>query len=165
MFLGFFYNYLFLKININYIVFILNIMIANFGGFTYFISFLIILSLLGYYSYRFLFTNFLTNLGFKSEINTLGKMFGSYNLSLFIVGIIILFKNNGPNGMWSYFLIISLASFLICAINLLSNLGIIKRYGIPEYWRSVIASGLIFILSIYISLFGIYDSLYYSFIN
>ena len=126
-------------------------MIDNFNNIFYLTLFIVYLCLIGFYVYRCLFNP----IGLTKEFNTgkesvyLVRIIGTFVLSLFLMGIYILFRHSGPSGTWIYF-------------NLAFLLGLFQAsYDTAFYFKLIdVIVGAFFLLTSIILILGLSDKIY-----
>ena len=123
-------------------------MIENLGGAIPFVSFLLLLLLMAFFSFRFIFLpeKFALAQGYQENTAIVLRLVGAFMFSYLVSGIIILFGSYGLQETSYYFLTLSITFVLIFILMGARYFNLPKDYGIKPNPQPVIASTVGFLL-------------------
>ena len=122
-------------------------MIENLGGTIPFVSFLLLLALMAFFSFRFIFLpeKFAIEQGYQENTAIVLRLVGAFMVSYLFSGLIILFGSSGLEGTKYYFLSLRFTFVLIFILMGARYFNLPKDYGIKPNPQPVVASTLGFI--------------------
>ena len=137
-------------------------MIENFGNIFYLILFLINIFFLGYYAFRIIFApkGMLTEYELDDTAILPLRLIGTFVVPFIIVGIYLLFRDNGVEGAWIFFILGFLISLGQLLYDILQRMKIVDSdYKIKESKADTIIS-IAFVLINAILIYGLSDKIY-----
>ena len=138
-------------------------MINLFNGYIFFGIFIITLLMGAYYAYRSLLDtkSFMAQYGIHVTAMLPARLAGSLIASITIVGIYILFRENGPEGTWAFFAINFIQALLFSIFGYLSvNDKEIKELDDVKYTAEGYVVPLILTILNAILIYGLSDKIY-----
>ena len=138
-------------------------MIELFNGYIFFGIFIITLLMGAYYAYRSLLDtkSFMAQYGIHVTAMLPARLAGSLIASITIVGIYILFRENGPEGTWAFFAINFIQALLFSIFGYLSvNDKEIKELDDVKYTAEGYVVPLILTILNAILIYGLSDKIY-----
>jgi len=138
-------------------------MIDLFNGYIFFGIFIITLLMGAYYAYRSLLDtkSFMAQYGIHVTAMLPARLAGSLIASITIVGIYILFRENGPEGTWAFFAINFIQALLFSIFGYLSvNDKEIKELDDVKYTAEGYVVPLILTILNAILIYGLSDKIY-----
>ena len=138
-------------------------MISLFNGYIFFGIFIITLLMGAYYAYRSLLDtkSFMNQYGINVTALLPARLAGSLIASITIVGIYILFRENGPEGTWAFFAINFLQAFIFSIFGYLSvNDQEIKELDDVKYTAEAYVVPLILAILNAVLIYGLSDKIY-----
>ena len=138
-------------------------MIDLFNGYIFFGIFIITLLMGGYYAYRSLLDtkSFMAQYGIHVTAMLPARLAGSLIASITIVGIYILFRENGPEGTWPFFAINFIQALLFSIFGYLSvNDQDIKELNDVKYTAEAYVVPLILAILNALLIYGLSDKIY-----
>ena len=137
-------------------------MIENFGNIFYLILFIINIFFLGYYGFRIVFApkGMLTEYELDDTAIMPLRIIGTFVVPFVIVGIYLLFRDNGVEGAWIYFILGFLISLGQLLYDILQRMKIVDSdYKIKQSTLDTIIS-IAFVLINAILIYGLADKIY-----
>ena len=138
-------------------------MINLFNGYIFFGIFIITLLMGAYYAYRSLLDtkSFMAQYGIHVTAMLPARLAGSLIASITIVGIYILFRQNGPEGTWAFFAINFIQALLFSIFGYLSvNDKEIKELDDVKYTAEGYVVPLILTILNAVLIYGLSDKIY-----
>ena len=138
-------------------------MIDLFNGYIFFGIFIITLLMGAYYAYRSLLDtkSFMAQYGIHVTAMLPARLAGSLIASITIVGIYILFRENGPEGTWAFFAINFIQALLFSIFGYLSvNDKEIKELEDVKYTAEGYVVPLVLTILNAILIYGLSDKIY-----
>ena len=138
-------------------------MIDLFNGYIFFGIFIITLLMGAYYAYRSLLDtkSFMAQYGIHVTAMLPARLAGSLIASITIVGIYILFRENGPEGTWAFFAINFIQALLFSIFGYLSvNDKEIKEINDVKYTAEGYVVPLILTILNAVLIYGLSDKIY-----
>ena len=138
-------------------------MINLFNGYIFFGIFIITLLMGAYYAYRSLLDtkSFMAQYGIHVTAMLPARLAGSLIASITIVGIYILFRENGPEGTWAFFAINFIQALLFSIFGYLSvNDKEIKELDDVKYTAEAYVVPLILAILNAVLIYGLSDKIY-----
>ena len=138
-------------------------MIDLFNGYIFFGIFIITLLMGAYYAYRSLLDtkSFMAQYGIHVTAMLPARLAGSLIASITIVGIYILFRENGPEGTWAFFAINFIQALLFSIFGYLSvNDKEIKELDDVKYTAEGYIVPLILTILNAVLIYGLSDKIY-----
>ena len=138
-------------------------MIELFNGYIFFGIFIITLLMGAYYAYRSLLDtkSFMAQYGIHVTAMLPARLAGSLIASITIVGIYILFRENGPEGTWAFFAINFIQALLFSIFGYLSvNDKEIKEINDVKYTAEGYVVPLILTILNAVLIYGLSDKIY-----
>ena len=138
-------------------------MIDLFNGYIFFGIFIITLLMGAYYAYRSLLDtkSFMAQYGIDVTAMLPARLAGSLIASITIVGIYILFRENGPEGTWAFFAINFIQALLFSIFGYLSvNDKEIKEINDVKYTAEGYVVPLILTILNAVLIYGLSDKIY-----
>ena len=138
-------------------------MINLFNGYIFFGIFIITLLMGAYYAYRSLLDtkSFMAQYGIHVTAMLPARLAGSLIASITIVGIYILFRENGPEGTWAFFAINFIQALLFSIFGYLSvNDKEIKELDDVKYTAEAYVVPLILAILNALLIYGLSDKIY-----
>ena len=138
-------------------------MIELFNGYIFFGIFIITLLMGAYYAYRSLLDtkSFMAQYGIHVTAMLPARLAGSLIASITIVGIYILFRENGPEGTWAFFAINFIQALLFSIFGYLSvNDKEIKELDDVKYTAEGYIVPLILTILNAVLIYGLSDKIY-----
>ena len=138
-------------------------MINLFNGYIFFGIFIITLLMGAYYAYRSLLDtkSFMAQYGIHVTAMLPARLAGSLIASITIVGIYILFRENGPEGTWAFFAINFIQALLFSIFGYLSvNDKEIKELDDVKYTAEGYIVPLILTILNAVLIYGLSDKIY-----
>ena len=138
-------------------------MIDLFNGYIFFGIFIITLLMGAYYAYRSLLDtkSFMAQYGIHVTAMLPARLAGSLIASITIVGIYILFRENGPEGTWAFFAINFIQALLFSIFGYLSvNDQDIKELDGVKYTAEAYVVPLVLAILNAVLIFGLSDKIY-----
>ena len=138
-------------------------MIDLFNGYIFFGIFIITLLMGAYYAYRSLVDtkSFMAQYGIHVTAMLPARLAGSLIASITIVGIYILFRENGPEGTWAFFAINFIQALLFSIFGYLSvNDKEIKELDDVKYTAEAYLVPLILAILNAVLIYGLSDKIY-----
>ena len=138
-------------------------MIELFNGYIFFGIFIITLLMGAYYAYRSLLDtkSFMAQYGIDVTAMLPARLAGSLIASITIVGIYILFRENGPEGTWAFFAINFIQALLFSIFGYLSvNDKEIKEINDVKYTAEGYVVPLILTILNAMLIYGLSDKIY-----
>ena len=138
-------------------------MIDLFNGYIFFGIFIITLLMGAYYAYRSLLDtkSFMAQYGIDVTAMLPARLAGSLIASITIVGIYILFRENGPEGTWAFFAINFIQALLFSIFGYLSvNDKEIKELDDVKYTAEGYIVPLILTILNAVLIYGLSDKIY-----
>ena len=138
-------------------------MIELFNGYIFFGIFIITLLMGAYYAYRSLLDtkSFMAQYGIHVTAMLPARLAGSLIASITIVGIYILFRENGPEGTWAFFAINFIQALLFSIFGYLSvNDKEIKELDDVKYTAEGYVVPLILTILNAVLIYGLSDKIY-----
>ena len=138
-------------------------MIDLFNGYIFFGIFIITLLMGAYYAYRSLLDtkSFMAQYGIHVTAMLPARLAGSLIASITIVGIYILFRENGPEGTWAFFAINFIQALLFSIFGYLSvNDKEIKELDDVKYTAEGYVVPLILTILNAVLIYGLSDKIY-----
>ena len=136
-------------------------MIESFNGTFLFIFYLLNLGGGAYYAYQSVLTTekFLSNYGIHQSALLPTRLAGSFVLATVLLGVYILFR--GPEGTWSYFVILFLQSLIFCVLGYVSVTysAAAKLEGVKYTAEAYIAPAIFTIIN-GVLIYGLSDKIY-----
>ena len=122
-------------------------MVLNLGGMIPYVSYLLLLALMAFFSFRFIFLpeKFAVDQGYQENTAIVLRLVGAFMASYLVSGLIILFGSNGLDGTYYYFLTLRITFVLIFLLMGARYFNLPKDYGIKPNPQPVVASTLGFI--------------------
>ena len=137
-------------------------MIENFGNIFYLILFIINIFFLGYYGFRIVFVpkGMLTEYELEDTAILPLRIIGTFVVPFVIVGIYLLFRDNGVEGVWIYFILGFLISLGQLLYDILQRMKIVDSdYKIKQSTLDTIIS-IAFVLINAILIYGLSEKIY-----
>ena len=138
-------------------------MISLFNGYIFFGIFIVTLLMGAYYAYRSLLDtkSFMKQYGIHVTALLPARLAGSLIASITVVGVYILFRENGPEGTWAFFAINFLQALIFSIFGYLSvNDQEIKELDDVKYTAEAYVVPLILAILNAILIFGLSDKIY-----
>ena len=138
-------------------------MIDLFNGYIFFGIFIITLLMGAYYAYRSLLDtkSFMAQYGIHVTAMLPARLAGSLIASITIVGVYILFRENGPEGTWTFFAINFIQALLFSIFGYLSvNDQDIKELDGVKYTAEAYVVPLVLAILNAVLIFGLSDKIY-----
>ena len=138
-------------------------MISLFNGYIFFGIFIITLLMGAYYAYRSLLDtkSFMNQYGINVTALLPARLAGSLIASITIVGVYILFRENGPEGTWAFFAINFLQALIFSIFGYLSvNDQEIKELDDVKYTAEAYVVPLILAVLNAVLIYGLSDKIY-----
>ena len=138
-------------------------MINSFNGYIYFGIFIVTLLMGAYYAYRSLLDtkSFMNQYGIHVTALLPARLAGSLIASITIVGVYILFRENGPEGTWAFFAINFLQALIFSIFGYLSvNDKEIKELDDVKYTAEAYVVPLILAILNAVLIYGLSDKIY-----
>jgi len=138
-------------------------MISLFNGYIFFGIFIITLLMGAYYAYRSLLDtkSFMNQYGINVTALLPARLAGSLIASITIVGVYILFRENGPEGTWAFFAINFLQALIFSIFGYLSvNDQEIKELDDVKYTAEAYVVPLILAILNAVLIYGLSDKIY-----
>jgi len=138
-------------------------MISLFNGYIFFGIFIVTLLMGAYYAYRSLLDtkSFMAQYGIHVTAMLPARLAGSLIASITIVGIYILFRENGPEGTWAFFAINLLQALIFSVFGYLSvNDEEIKELDGVKYTAEGYVVPLILAILNAVLIYGLSDKIY-----
>ncbi len=138
-------------------------MVGLFNGYIFFGIFIITLLMGAYYSYRSLLDtkSFMAQYGIHVTALLPARLAGSLIASITLVGLYILFREDGPEGTWAFFAINLLQSLIFSIFGYLSvNDPEIKELEDVRYTAEAFVVPLILAMLNAILIYGLSDKIY-----
>ena len=137
-------------------------MLENFNNLFLLILYIVHIGLIGLYTFRCIFAP----RGLAAEFNTgedsiyLVRVVGTFALSIFLIGIYILFRSNGPTGTWVFFNLIFLLGLFQTLYDTAFYLRVIDKDIVAKNGLLDLVVGLFFVTSSIILILGLSDKIY-----
>lgn len=138
-------------------------MIGLFNGYIFFGIFIVTLLMGTYYAYRSLFDtkSFMAQYGIHVTAMLPARLAGSLIASITIVGVYILFRENGPQGTWAFFAINFFQALIFSIFGYLSvNDQDIKDLDDVKYTAEAYVVPLILAILNAVLIYGLSDKIY-----
>jgi len=138
-------------------------MISLFNGYIFFGIFIVTLLMGAYYAYRSLLDtkSFMAQYGIHVTAMLPARLAGSLIASITIVGVYILFRENGPEGTWAFFAINFLQALIFSVFGYLSvNDEEIKELDGVKYTAEGYVVPLILAILNAVLIYGLSDKIY-----
>ena len=138
-------------------------MISLFNGYIFFGIFIVTLLMGAYYAHRSLFDtkSFMNQYGIDVTAMLPARLAGSLIASITIVGVYILFRENGPEGTWPFFAINFLQALIFSIFGYLSvNDKDIKELDDVKYTAEAYVVPLILAILNAVLIYGLSDKIY-----
>ena len=138
-------------------------MISLFNGYIFFGIFIVTLLMGAYYAYRSLLDtkSFMNQYGINVTALLPARLAGSLIASITIVGVYILFRENGPEGTWAFFAINFLQALIFSIFGYLSvNDQEIKELDDVKYTAEAYVVPLILAILNAVLIYGLSDKIY-----
>ena len=138
-------------------------MISLFNGYIFFGIFIVTLLMGAFYAYRSLLDtkSFMAQYGIHVTALLPARLAGSLIASITIVGVYILFRENGPEGTWAFFAINFLQALIFSIFGYLSvNDQDIKELDDVKYTAEAYVVPLILAILNAVLLYGLSDKIY-----
>ena len=138
-------------------------MISLFNGYIFFGIFIVTLLMGAYYAYRSLLDtkSFMAQYGIHVTAMLPARLAGSLIASITIVGLYILFRENGPEGTWAFFAINFLQALIFSVFGYLSvNDEEIKELDGVKYTAEGYVVPLILAILNAVLIYGLSDKIY-----
>ena len=138
-------------------------MISLFNGYIFFGIFIVTLLMGAYYAYRSLLDtkSFMNQYGIHVTSLLPARLAGSLIASITIVGVYILFRENGPEGTWAFFAINFLQALIFSIFGYLSvNDQEIKELDDVKYTAEAYVVPLILAILNAVLIYGLSDKIY-----
>jgi len=138
-------------------------MISLFNGYIFFGIFIVTLLMGAYYAYRSLLDtkSFMAQYGIHVTATLPARLAGSLIASITIVGVYILFRENGPEGTWAFFAINLLQALIFSVFGYLSvNDEEIKELDGVKYTAEGYVVPLILAILNAVLIYGLSDKIY-----
>ena len=138
-------------------------MISLFNGYIFFGIFIVTLLMGAYYAYRSLLDtkSFMNQYGINVTALLPARLAGSLIASITIVGVYILFRENGPEGTWAFFAINFLQALIFSIFGYLSvNDQEIKELDDVKYTAEGYVVPLILAILNAVLIYGLSDKIY-----
>ena len=137
-------------------------MLENFNHLFLLILYIIHIGLVGFYTFRCIFAP----RGLTAEFNTgedsiyLVRVVGTFALSIFLIGVYILFRPNGPTGTWVFFNLIFLLGLFQTLYDMAFYFRVIDKDIVAKNGLLDLVVGLFFVASSIILIIGLSDKIY-----
>ena len=138
-------------------------MVSLFNGYTFLGIFIVTLLMGAYYAYRSLLDtkSFMNQYGINVTALLPARLAGSLIASITIVGVYILFRENGPEGTWAFFAINFLQALFFSIFGYLSvNDQEIKELDDVKYTAEAYVVPLILAILNAVLIYGLSDKIY-----
>ena len=138
-------------------------MISLFNGYIFFGIFIVTLLMGAYYAYRSLLNtkSFMNQYGIHVTALLPARLAGSLIASITIVGVYILFRENGPEGTWAFFAINFLQALIFSIFGYLSvHDQEIKELDDVKYTAEAYVVPLILAILNAVLIYGLSDKIY-----
>ena len=137
-------------------------MIENFSNIYFLILYIVFLCLVGFYTYITIFSPAKLASDYNLDKNSVYfvRILGTFITAIFIIGITILFRDNGPEGTWIFFYIIFLAGVFQFIYETLFYLKLIDKDIEAKNKFSDIIISIIFVGISITLIFGLSDKIY-----
>ena len=138
-------------------------MISLFNGYIFFGIFIVTLLMGAYYAYRSLLDtkSFMKQYGIHVTALLPARLAGSLIASITVVGVYILFRENGPEGTWAFFAINFLQALIFSIFGYLSvNDQEIKELDDVKYTAEAYVVPLILAILNAVLIYGLSDKIY-----
>ena len=138
-------------------------MISLFNGYIFFGIFIVTLLMGAFYAYRSLLDtkSFMAQYGIHVTALLPARLAGSLIASITIVGVYILFRENGPEGTWAFFAINFLQALIFSIFGYLSvNDQEIKELDDVKYTAEAYVVPLILAILNAVLIYGLSDKIY-----
>ena len=138
-------------------------MIGLFNGYIFFGIFIVTLLMGTYYAYRSLFDtkSFMAQYGIHVTAMLPARLAGSLIASITLVGVYILFRENGPQGTWAFFAINFFQALIFSIFGYLSvNDQDIKDLDDVKYTAEAYVVPLILAILNAVLIYGLSDKIY-----
>ena len=138
-------------------------MIELFNGYIFFGIFIITLLMGAYYAYRSLLDtkSFMAQYGIHVTAMLPARLAGSLIASITLVGMYILFRENGPEGTWAYFVINFLQAVIFSLFGYLSvNDPEIKELEDVKYTAEAFVVPIVLAILTAILIYGLADKIF-----
>ena len=137
-------------------------MIENFSNIYFLILYVVFLCLVGFYTYITIFSPAKLASDYNLNKNSVYfvRILGTFITAIFIIGITILFRDNGPEGTWIFFYIIFLAGVFQFIYETLFYLKLIDKDIEAKNKFSDIIISIIFVGISITLIFGLSDKIY-----
>lgn len=138
-------------------------MISLFNGYIFFGIFIVTLLMGAFYAYRSLLDtkSFMAQYGIHVTALLPARLAGSLIASITIVGVYILFRENGPEGTWAFFAINFLQALIFSIFGYLSvNDQDIKELDDVKYTAEAYVVPLILAILNAVLIYGLSDKIY-----
>ena len=137
-------------------------MIENFGNIFYLILFIINILMLGYYGFRIIFApkGMLTEYELEDTAILPLRLLGTFVVPFVLVGIYLLFRTNGVEGAWIYFVLGFLITLGQLIYDILQRMQMVDSdYKIKQSTPDTVIS-IAFVLINTILIYGLSDKIY-----
>ena len=137
-------------------------MLENFNNLFLLILYIVHIGLVGFYTFRCIFYPH----GLAAEFNTgqdsiyLVRVVGTFALSIFIIGLYILFRPTGPTGTWVFFNMIFLLGLFQALYDTAFYFKFLDKDTVAKNGLLDLVVGLFFISSSIILIIGLSDKIY-----